>query len=313
MLHVMFIPAKFLATFGSMFLVAGLMGSMNQNAHAGEVERLGDGAYLYRHDEHRSLFVVSESGVIVTDPINDAVATGYREAIYSVTDQPVRFVVYSHYHWDRVSGAAIFKKEGAQIVAQKKCAERFEDNPNPAVVRPDITFEKQHRVTLGDHSLDLYYFGPSHGDCLTVFVAQPAGIMQLVDVVNPPVASFPPDPLVPSIRPHNLRQFFSATIELIDQLGVEQIAASAARSVPGHSGDVSPPLASASIVRDQAAFWNAIYATVERALTERRVGIDSFVRLHKDEQAVFESYAGYDKNHLPLILRRFTGYHDMGR
>ena len=53
--------------------------------------------------------------------------------------------------------------------------------------------------------------------------------------------------------------------------------------------------------------------TVERAIAERRVGIDSMVKLRKEEIAAFEAYAGYDPKSLPLILRRFSGYTDMGR
>jgi hypothetical protein len=287
--------------------------TVSADSSVGSVEALGDGAYLYRHGRHRSLFIVSDEGVIVTDPINDEVAVSYRAAVAGVTDQPVRFVVYSHYHWDRVSGAAVFAKEGAQVIAQEKCAQRFADNPNPAVVPPDLTFTDRYTVDIGSRSLELYYFGPSHGDCLTVFVAQPAGIMQIVDVVNPPGAAFPTNPLVPYVRPHNLRQFFSATDELIERLGIKAVAASAVRPYVNGSTVPSPPLAPAAIVSDQAKFWETIDQTVERAIAERRVGIDSFVRLHKDELTAFQSYAGYNKDDLPLIMRRFTGYHDMGR
>jgi hypothetical protein len=301
----------------TLFCITGLTGLGARGAAADSkfdsVEALGDGAYLYRHGLHRSLFIVSDEGVIVTDPISDKVAVSYRAAIAGITDQPVRFVVYSHYHWDRVSGAALFAKEGAQIIAQERCAERFVQNPNPAVVMPDQTFTDRHSVNIGNRSLELFYFGPSHGDCLTVFVAQPAGIMQIVDVVNPPGAAFPPDPLVPYVRPHNIHQFFAATAALIERLGIEAVAASAVRPQMKDSTMDSPPLAPVAIVGDQARFWAMVDMTVERAIAERRVGIDSFVRLHKDELAAFESFAFYNKDDLPLILRRFTGYHDMGR
>lgn len=309
-----YLPGLVLTLFG----VAGLTCAVTRNAAADAVENLGDGAYLYRHGQHRSLFVVSDAGVIVTDPINTRVAVAYRAAIAGITDQPVRYVVYSHYHWDRVAGAAVFTKEGAQVVAQERCAERFARNPNPAVIAPDLTFTDRYSVELGNRSLELFYFGPSHGDCLTIFVAQPANTMQIVDVVNPPGASFPPDPLVPYIRPHNLQRFFAAAGELIDRLGIDKVAASEVRpgiigATPDDATMVSPPLAPASIVREQAEFWEAIDMTVERAIAERRVGIDSFVRLRKDELERFESYIGYSEDDLPLILRRFTGFHDMGR
>ena len=84
---------------------------------SGSVELLAEGVAVFRHGAHRSLFLYSDEGVIVAGPINAEVARSYRQAIATVTDQPVRFVVYSHYHWDRVSGAEVFTREGAKVVA----------------------------------------------------------------------------------------------------------------------------------------------------------------------------------------------------
>src|SRR5262245_10925406 len=81
------------------------------------VEALGNDAYLFRSGDQRSLFVVTDDGVVVTDPLNADAASAYSAAVARVTRKPVRWVVYSHYHWDRVSGAQVFKEQGAQIVA----------------------------------------------------------------------------------------------------------------------------------------------------------------------------------------------------
>lgn len=280
-----------------------------------QVEPLGDGAYLYRAGAHRSLFLVDDDGVIVTDPISADVAAEYRSAIREITEAPVRFVVYSHYHWDRVSGARLFKDEGATIVAQELCARRFRDNPNPAVVDPDVTFDERHDVTVGNATLELYYLGPSHGDCLTVFVAQPANVIQVVDLVNPPRAAFPSDPLAPHIRPHNLRQFFAAVEKLIAERGIDQLAASRAFEVELADADpvTSPPLGPASIVGDQARFWDEVYQAVDTAIAQGNVGIDSFVKMNTVDLAVFEPYTGYSEAKLQMIMRRINGWHDMGR
>ena len=295
--------------FSLLLLTAGIVNAAGPAA----LESLGDGAWLFRHGEQRSLFLVSSAGVIVTDPLNAEAARTYREAIRSLTDQPVRYVVYSHYHWDRVSGAEVFRREGAEIVAQQRCAERFAMNPNSAVVPPDRTFERQLTLRVGGRSLDLHYFGPVHGDCLTVFVAQPAGVAQIVDVVNPPAAAFPDNPLASYIRPHNLDTFFSATENMLRRDGITRIAAYRADPDPLQPGGVSVPTGPAQLVAEQAAFWTMIEATVERAIAERRVGIDSMVKLRKEEITAFEAYAGFDPDSLPLILRRFSGYTDMGR
>ena len=268
------------------------------------IEQVGEGVYLFQHADHRSLFMVTNAGVIVTDPLNATAAREYKEAITTLTDQPVKYVVYSHYHWDRVSGAEVFTADGAEVVAQERCAERFSENPNPAVVMPDITFGDRYRLSLGGRSLDLYYFGPSHGDCLTVFVAQPAGLMQVVDLVEPPRAAFPTDRTVPYVKPHNLRQFFTATAALVETANVTTVLASHASS---------PPTAPVSIVSDQARFWNAIYAAVDTARNEGNIGIDSIVKLKTIDTTPFETFDGYRKEDLPVIMRRFVGFYDMGR
>lgn len=288
-----------------------------------DVDKVADGVYTFRTGNQRSLFLVTDQGVIVTDPLNARAARAYRQAVAAITDQPVKYVVYSHYHWDRISGGAIFKNEGAKFVAQEKCAERFRVNPNPDVVMPDITFSDKYQVSLGGKSLDLFYFGPSHGDCLTVFLAEPANMLQIVELVNPPRASFPEDPSVPYIKPHNLRQFFRAVEGLAAERGVQAIIASSTGTVSrsqvsregGHEGreGVSPATGPASVINDQARFWDAIYKAVEISDAQGNTGMDSFVRLSTIDLTPFKPYDGYDPQVLPVIMRRFVGYYDMGR
>jgi hypothetical protein len=300
------------------FTAAGLLTACSVTSPSvapGKIEQVGDGVYLFQSGGHRSLFLVTDEGVIVTDPLNTQAARSYRAAIATLTDQPVKFVVYSHYHWDRVSGAEVFTAEGAQVVAQARCAERFVDNPNPNVVMPDITFDKEYKVSLGGRSLDLYYFGPSHGDCLTVMVAQPAGLMQIVDLVEPPRAAFPADRNVPYVKPHNLRAFFENARSLVMIAGVTEVLASHVRLIDDGQGTLieSPPTASALIIGDQARFWEEIYAAVKTAREQGNIGIDSFVKLKTIDTEPFEAFDRYRLEDLPTIMRRFAGFYDMGR
>jgi hypothetical protein len=294
--------------------LAAIVGAA-QAATPENVDAIADGIYTFRAGDQRSLFLVTDKGVIVTDPIDARAAAAYRKAIAAITDKPVRFVVYSHYHWDRVSGGTIFKDEGAKFVAQERCAERFRMNPNAAVVMPDITFKDKYRVALGGKSLELFYFGPSHGDCLTVFLAEPANIMQIVELVNPPRASFPDDPGVPYIKPHNLKQFFRSAQDLAAKRGVKQIVASSVKTVDDGQGgkSVSAATGPASVIADQARFWDAIYSAVEISDAQGRTGMDSFVPLDAIDLEVFKPYDGYDPQALPMIMRKFVGYYDMGR
>ncbi|MBT8441226.1 MAG: MBL fold metallo-hydrolase [Gammaproteobacteria bacterium] len=271
-----------------------------------QVEQLGNGAYLFRSGAQRSLFIVDDDGVIVTDPINAEVAADYRAAIREITDAPVEYVIYSHYHWDRIAGAQIFKEEGATVVAQERCAQRFRDNPNPAVVVPDVTFTGRYEVSVGNSKLELHYFGPSHGDCLTVFVAKPSNLLQAVDLVNPPRASFPADPLGAYIRPHNLLRFFARLEGLVAAEGIDRVVASSA-SVDQLA------LGPATLVAAQARFWDEVYDATRIAGEQGNVDIDSYTDMETVDLAVFEPYDGYSVRKLKMLMRRINGWQDMGR
>ena len=92
---------------------------------------------------------------LTPSPISPEAAAKYREAIAAVTDQPVKYVVYSHAHWDHARGGQIFKDEGATFVAQERCVDNIAESPNPDIVPPDETFTDSYTVSLGDKALDL--------------------------------------------------------------------------------------------------------------------------------------------------------------
>src|SRR4051812_37315261 len=55
-----------------------------------ELTRLADDVYLFRYDTYQAIFIVTDDGVIATDPIslrNTEIAPLYKAAIASVTDQ----------------------------------------------------------------------------------------------------------------------------------------------------------------------------------------------------------------------------------
>jgi glyoxylase-like metal-dependent hydrolase (beta-lactamase superfamily II) len=67
-------------------------------------------------------FVVTPAGVVVFDALGTP-ALGYRllQRIREVTDQPVKYVVVSHYHADHIYGLQAFKEHGGAptVLAQR--------------------------------------------------------------------------------------------------------------------------------------------------------------------------------------------------
>ena len=80
-----------------------------------------DNVYIFRYGGHQSMFIVTQAGVIATDPISERrpAAKAYIEEIQKVTKAPIKYVIYSHSHYDHIAGGKPFKDLGATFIAQK--------------------------------------------------------------------------------------------------------------------------------------------------------------------------------------------------
>ncbi len=117
--------------------------------------------------EYSSGFWIADKGVVVFDPTSAAFSEVMYKEIRTLTDKPIKYVIYSHNHWDHISGAAIFAKHGAQIVAHADGIEHL--MPNKNVVQPTLTWSGNKAIlALGDLSIELLYFGANHGHGMTV-------------------------------------------------------------------------------------------------------------------------------------------------
>ena len=149
-----------------------------------DLTKVTDHVYSFRSGIHRAMVVVTSDGVIVTDPINSAAAKNMMDEIRKVTDKPVKFVIYSHNHWDHIAGARIFKDQGAKIIQHALAAQHT--RPNPDVVPADEPFkDDKHVVTLGDQTIELIYVGPSHGSGMIVMRVPKERVLNIVDICTP--------------------------------------------------------------------------------------------------------------------------------
>ena len=138
------------------------------------------------------MFVVTSDGVIATDPIGygrpQAVAT-YIDEIKKVTQKPIKYLIYSHHHYDHIAGGKAFKDAGAKIVAHKKAKERLALLKDPATPLPDETMDKNKTIRLGGTTLELTYIGLNHSDSTIVMRLPKEKILFAVDFL--PVGSVP--------------------------------------------------------------------------------------------------------------------------
>ena len=126
-----------------------------------------DNVYIFRYQGHQSMFVVTKAGVIATDPIGlsrPQAVTTYIDEIKKVTNQPIKYVIYSHSHYDHIAGGKPFKDLGARFIAHKNAQAQLKQFPSPDVVMPDEVVDNKRTITLGGTTLELIYVGRNHSD-----------------------------------------------------------------------------------------------------------------------------------------------------
>ncbi|HAY46954.1 MAG TPA: hypothetical protein DCY55_11825 [Gammaproteobacteria bacterium] len=73
-----------------------------------EITHVAGDLYRVQNGSHFTVFMVTPAGIIVADPINTEAATWLKGELKQRFDVPVRYVLYSHHHWDHASGARAF-------------------------------------------------------------------------------------------------------------------------------------------------------------------------------------------------------------
>src|SRR5262249_14087360 len=90
-----------------------------QGPGAREITKVAGEVYRARNGLWYSLFYVTPSGIIVADPLNPDFASWLKAQLENrFPGVPVRYVIYSHSHWDHIEGGMVFA-DTALFVAQQ--------------------------------------------------------------------------------------------------------------------------------------------------------------------------------------------------
>lgn len=149
-----------------------------------ETTKLTDNVYHFRYQGHRAMFIVTPQGVIVTDPISlrrPEAARQYMAEIRKITQAPIRYLIYSHTHYDHSTGGKVFKDAGARVVAHRLARDRLLKVSNPDIVPVDEVVDQRRTITLGGVRLDLIYMGRNHSDNMLVMLLPKEKIVFTVD------------------------------------------------------------------------------------------------------------------------------------
>ena len=146
-----------------------------------EIVHVAGDIYLFHNKFHVSVLMVTDEGVIATDPINAEAAAWLNEEIKRQFGQPIKYVIYSHDHFDHVAGGAAF--EDATFIAHANAPKHIAISEHP-IVMPDIVFNEGLILELGGKQVELFYFGVSHSDNL-IFMRFPEDrVLFVVDILE---------------------------------------------------------------------------------------------------------------------------------
>lgn len=147
-----------------------------------EITKLADGVYLFRHQFHQALFITTSKGVIVTDPISAEAAAWLNTEIKKLTDQPVRYVIYSHHHNDHITGGSIFAGQ-TTFVSHAFARANILQAADPTTPVPDLTFTDRMSIDLGGTQVELIYTGKNHSDNSLVVLLPQHKLLFAVDFI----------------------------------------------------------------------------------------------------------------------------------
>jgi glyoxylase-like metal-dependent hydrolase (beta-lactamase superfamily II) len=256
-----------------------------------------DNVYIFRYGNHQAMFVVTKAGVIATDPISygrPQAAKTYVEEIQKITKAPIKYLIYSHHHYDHIAGGKPFKEAGAKIVAHRRAKERLVALKGLDVVIPDEVVDGKRIISLGGTTLELHFTGRNHSDSSLVMLLPKEKIIFAVDFNS--LGAVPSRLAINDSYPIEWEASLKRTLALKWD-----------RMIPGHPGP-GGRLGTRADMEQQLAFLTDLSAEVKKASDAGKCfsPADTELKLPK-----YTTLLNYEQN-LSWNVHRWCGYWGRG-
>jgi glyoxylase-like metal-dependent hydrolase (beta-lactamase superfamily II) len=147
------------------------------------LEEIKPGIFWISAGGYDTIFMPTGEGVIVVDA-PPAIGQHLLSAVRSKTTEPIKYVIYSHSHFDHIGAADIYPDTAVRI-AHTMTAEllaRYSDRRRPA---PTVAFSDAYILEVGDRKLKLRYRGNIHQPGNIFIYESSQRVLMLVDVIFP--------------------------------------------------------------------------------------------------------------------------------
>ncbi len=157
----------------SLFFSTSLFAFQDMSEVTIEVIPVSENVYMLKGRGGNIGVSIGNDGVFMIDDQFAPLTPKILEAVKSISDQSVKFLVNTHYHGDHTGGNSNFEKEGALILAHENVRKRLkEDEKNPeGAGLPIVTFDSKLQLHLNGDDIMAVHVHNAHtdGDALIYF------------------------------------------------------------------------------------------------------------------------------------------------
>ena len=179
------------------FWIVGVMvlgcGAVSAQETAITTVPVADGIYMLQGRGGNIGVSVGSDGVFMIDDQYAPMSEAIRAAVAKLSDQPIRFLINTHWHGDHTGGNENFGKLGATIVAHQNVRERLLKGgevkafkmvaaPAPAAALPVITFADGITFHWNDDTVKVEHVATAHTDGDAVIYFTEANVVHTGDL-----------------------------------------------------------------------------------------------------------------------------------
>ncbi|MEE8463425.1 MAG: MBL fold metallo-hydrolase [Gammaproteobacteria bacterium] len=158
-----------------------------------KVQQLTEHVYMLEGRGGNIGLSIGDDGVFMIDDQYAPLTPAILDAIGRLTDQPVKFVLNTHWHPDHTGGNENLGKAGAIIVAHDKVRERMSTEqfrkliggrtpPAADAALPMVTFNDRISFFMNDDEIQAFHVAPAHTDTDSMIYFSTADVLHMGDV-----------------------------------------------------------------------------------------------------------------------------------
>ena len=137
--------------------------------------------------------LIGNDGIIIIDDQYAPLSEKIKTSIAALSNQPIRFVINTHYHGDHSDGNKKFGGDGVIIVAHENTRKRLsanqfidifksEQKAYPYEALPKITFSESVTFNMNGETVQVYYVKNAHTDGDAIIYFKESNILHTGDV-----------------------------------------------------------------------------------------------------------------------------------